>query len=283
MNDTSIQIERTHFSSVDGRQIFFQANTHQKSIGNILIVHGFGEHSGRYDELTNILNGKGYNVFRFDLRGHGRSDGKRGHIFEFEEYLQDFACFKERSLGHKNAHTTTFLVAHSYGGLVSLSSVIRDPSDICGLALSSPFFGLADGTPKWKIGLGKILSKYVPSLSLPTEIDAKDVSHDPDVVDQYATDTLMGRTASTRWLTETLGAQERAFEHAHQVTLPLLWQQAGDDRLVSKAASRRMYDTTSSADKEWIEYPEMYHEIWFEKDRSLTIGALTTWLDKQNQ
>jgi lysophospholipase len=282
MKDTSIQIERTHFSSVDGRQIFFQADTLPNSVGNILLVHGFGEHCGRYDALTAELNEKGFNVFRFDLRGHGRSDGKRGHIFEFEEYLQDFACFKERALSHPQAHTSSFLLGHSYGGLVALSSMLRDPSDIRGLALSSPFFGMADGIPKWKIGLGKVLSKYLPSLSLPTEIDPADVSHDPETINDYATDTLIGRTASTRWLTETLGAQERALAHAHQLAMPLLWQQAGDDRIVSKVKSRSVYEATGSSDKTWVEYPEMFHEIWFEQERELPIGELKTWLEQQN-
>ena len=161
--------------------------------------------------------------------------------------------------------------------------MLRDPSDIKGLALSSPFFGMADGIPKWKIGLGKVLSKYLPSLSLPTDIDPADVSHDPNTINEYATDTLMGRTASTRWLTETLGAQERAFAQAHQLAVPLLWQQAGDDRLVSKGQSRSMFDATGSSDKTWVEYPEMYHEIWFERERELPIGKLKAWLEEQNQ
>ena len=281
MNDTSIQIDRTHFSSIDGRQLFFQSNTSPLAKANILLVHGFGEHCGRYDALAGQLNEAGYNVFRFDLRGHGRSDGKRGHIFEFEEYLQDFACFKERSLSHVNAQTSSFIAAHSYGGLIALSSLLRDPSDICGLALSSPFFGMADGIPRWKIGLGKILSKYVPSLSLPTEIDPNDVSHDPNTVHEYATDTLMGRTASTRWLTETLSAQTRASQQAHVITLPILWQQAGDDRLVSKAAGRALFDSLGSTDKTWSEFSEMFHEIWFEKDRDRPIDELLSWLKKQ--
>ena len=282
MKDTSIQIERTHFSSLDGRQIFFQSDTLTKPSGNILLVHGFGEHCGRYDALTSQLNEKGFNVFRFDLRGHGRSDGKRGHIFEFEEYMQDFSCFKELALSHPDVHQDSFLLAHSYGGLIAMSALLRDPSDIRGLVLSSPFFGMADGIPKWKIGLGKILSKYLPALSLPTEINPEDVSHDPKTINEYATDTLIGRTASTRWLTETLGAQERAFDQASQLQMPLLWQQAGDDRLVSKAKGRSVFEAVGSSDKTWIEYPNMFHEIWFEKDRDQPIGALTKWLEQQN-
>ena len=279
MNDTSIQIERTHFSSVDGRQVFFQSDTVSSARANILLVHGFGEHCGRYDSLTLQLNHEGYNVFRFDLRGHGRSDGKRGHIFEFEEYLQDFSCFKEKALAHAKAHPTSYLAGHSYGGLIALSSVQRDAHDFSGLILSSPFFGMADGIPKWKIGLGKLLSKYVPSLSLPTEIDPEDVSHDPKTVHEYGTDTLIGRTASTRWLTETLGAQDRALANAHSVTLPVLYQQAGDDRLVSAAKGRKLFDQIGASNKTWTEYEDMYHEIWFELEREKPIGEVMAWLE----
>jgi lysophospholipase len=283
MTDTSIQIDREHFSSIDGLQIFFQANVPGAPTANILLVHGFGEHCGRYDELTQLLVAENYAVFRFDLRGHGRSDGKRGHIFDFDEYLQDFSCFKERALSYSNAASKTLLVGHSYGGLVSLSALLRDSTDISGLVLSSPFFGVADDIPKWKVGLGKLLSRYLPSFSLPTEIDPKDVSHDPVTVHEYGTDTLIGRTASTRWLTETLAAQATALANAKSLTLPVLWQQAGDDKLVCKHRGREVFDQLSSSDKTWIEYPEMFHELYFELEREKPIGQMMTWLETQIQ
>lgn len=279
MTDTSIQIDREHFSSIDGLQIFFQADVPSSPKANILIVHGFGEHCGRYEDLTQLLVKENYAVFRFDLRGHGRSDGKRGHIFDFDEYLQDFFCFKERSLSYTNAASQTVLVGHSYGGLVSLSSLLRDPADISALALSSPFFGVADDIPKWKIGLGKLLSRYLPSFSMPTDIDPKDVSHDPATVHEYATDTLIGRTASTRWLTETLAAQAKALAKSSSLTLPVLWQQAGDDRLVCKHKGRNVFDRLGSSDKTWTEYPDMFHELYFELEREKPIGELLLWLE----
>ncbi len=281
MTDTSIQIDREHFSSIDGLQIFYQANVPASPRANILIVHGFGEHCGRYEELTHSLTEQNYAVFRFDLRGHGRSDGKRGHIFDFDEYLQDFACFKERALSHASAASRTILIGHSYGGLVSLSSMLRDSSEISALALSSPFFGVADDIPKWKVGLGKLLSRYLPSFSMPTDIDPNDVSHDPQTVHEYGTDTLIGRTASTRWLTETLDAQSYALANAARISVPVLWQQAGDDRLVCKHKGRAVFDQLSAADKTWIEYPDMFHELYFELDRKTPLGALFKWLDAQ--
>ncbi len=283
MTDTSIQIVREHFSSIDGLQIYYQADVPDSPRANILLVHGFGEHCGRYEELTKALTMENYAVFRFDLRGHGRSDGKRGHIFDFDEYLQDFSCFKERALSHGHAANQTILIGHSYGGLVSLSSLLRDPNDISALALSSPFFGVADDIPRWKIGLGKLLSRYLPAFSMPTEIDPADVSHDPATVHEYATDTLIGRTASTRWLTETLGAQANALAKAGDVSIPVLWQQAGDDRLVCKHKGRAVFDRLSSVDKTWIEYPDMFHEIFFELEREKPIGALFAWLENQVQ
>lgn len=281
MTDTSIQIDQQHFSSIDGLQIFYQANVPDSPQANILIVHGFGEHCGRYDELTQLLTEQNYAVFRFDLRGHGRSDGKRGHIFDFDEYLQDFACFKERALAHARAASRTILVGHSYGGLVSLSSLLRDTSEISALVLSSPFFGVADDIPKWKVGLGKLLSRYLPSFSMPTDIDPNDVSHDPQTVHRYGTDTLMQHTASSRWLTETLAAQAYAFENSRRISMPVLWQQAGDDRLVCKHKGRAVFDQLSSVDKTWIEYPDMFHEIYFELERKTPIDALCKWIDAQ--
>lgn len=281
MSDTSIQSEHEHFSSVDGENIFYRSDVPQSPKANILLVHGFAEHCGRYDELAQTLVDDNYAVFRFDLRGHGRSDGKRGHIFAFEEYLQDFFCFKEKALAHNKAADKTILIGHSYGGLVSLSACLRDASDINAVVLSSPFFGVAEEIPRWKVGLGRLLSKYLPTFSLPTNISSDALSHDPKSIEAHQNDTLIGHTASTRWLTETLSAQSKAVAAASTFDLPILWQQSGEDKLVCKHTGRQVFDELASADKTWIEYENMYHEIYFELDRQRPISDLHTWLNAQ--
>ena len=281
MQTTSEQTAKLHFSAFDGRQIFWQHQIPENPRANILLVHGFGEHSSRYDELALELLERQFAVFRFDLRGHGRSDGKRGHIFNFDEYLKDFSSFKHQCLSHPLAASKSILMGHSYGGLIATSIITRDPSDFSALVLSSPFFGLADGVPKWKVSLGKVLSAVLPTLSLPTDIDPNDVSHDPQTRQEYATDTLITRTASTRWLTESLAAQETLRDAASKVSLPVILQQAGDDRLVSAKASREIFEKFSSKDKRWTEYSEMFHEIWFESDRSKPLGEVFEWLEER--
>ena len=139
--------------------------TYRITKGKYPTQHGFAEHCGRYDDFAKILVEDDYAAFRFDLRGHGRSDGKRGHIFAFEEYLQDFFCFKEKALAHQKAADKTILIGHSYGGLVSLSACLRDQSDLDAVVLYSPFFGVAEDIPKLKVGLGKLLSKYYQQLA----------------------------------------------------------------------------------------------------------------------
>ncbi|MCA9546134.1 MAG: alpha/beta hydrolase, partial [Myxococcales bacterium] len=133
--------------------------------------------------------------------------------------------------------------------------------------------------PAWKTVLGRGLSRLVPALALPTDIDPAIVSHDPAVVEAYGTDPLVGHVASARWLTETTRAQADVKAAAARIKLPVLLQQAGDDRLASPEAAKAVFDTLGSADKTFTPYPGLFHEIWFEQDRGPVLDALGAWLD----
>ena len=146
---------------------------------------------------------------------------------------------------------------------------------------SSPFFGLSLAVPAPKALAGRILSGFMPALTLPTGIDPRLVSHDPEVRHQYATDPLIGREASARYFTESTRAQQEVPEHAARLRLPVLFQQAGDDRIASVPAARAAFDRLGSADRTWIEYPGLYHEIWFELENQGPLNDLRAWLDER--
>lgn len=245
--------------------------------GAVLFCHGFAEHCGRYLPLAEHLAAQGFHCFLFDFRGHGRSEGRRGHVFSFEEYLHDFTAAR-RWATTKSGGLPLFIAAHSYGGLVSLHGVARDASGLAGLALSSPFFGYALQVPRLKVLAARQLSRLLPAFALPTGLDARMVSHDPAVVQHYATDPLITQVATGRWFTETEGAQARLPDAARQVRVPVLLQMAGDDRIASAATARQIFDELAAPDRTFQEYPGFFHEIWFELERQRPIDALTTWL-----
>jgi len=232
-----------------------------------LIIHGFGDHCQRYDQFTQYLNGLGVDVFRFDYRGHGRSEGKRGHILSFEEYLQDLSAAlstfeAELSPQHK------FLFAHSNGGLIAAHALALLPelSQWSGAVLSSPFFAIKVRVPWWKQFLGSKLSAIIPTLQLPTELNASHMSHDQEVIDRYGTDPLIGRVASARWFTEILQAHEMVPKHLSEVKIPLLMQLAGDDLVADSDYAETVFNEITSSKNTLHRYDGLYHEIWFEEN-----------------
>ncbi len=270
--------ESGHFQASDGTRLYFEYDQVTEPLAALLIVHGFGDHCGRYADMAARFVERGYSCYRFDYRGHGRADGRRGHIFDFEDYQRDLAAFRAHVAERVGPETPQFLLSHSNGGLISLHGVARDPKGLAGLVFSSPFFGLALKVPVVKATAGRWLSKLIPAMALPTGIDAKTVSHDPDVIAGYDADPLVGHVASARWFTETVAAQANLGELAKRITLPVLHQQAGDDRIASAPAAKAVFEQLASADRTLTVYDGLFHEIWFELEREPVLDELEGWL-----
>ncbi len=270
--------ERGFLTTGDGTRLYHETAAPGAPRGAVLLLHGFAEHCGRYDDLALRLVDLGLRVDRIDFRGHGRSGGRRGHVYAFGEYLDDAATARAR-LEAETPGLPRFLLGHSNGGLVALTSAATRPEGLTGLCLSSPFLGFGFEVPSLKAGAARMLSRYLPALALPTGLDEKDLSHDRAVVERYRQDPLVLRKASSRWYTETVAAQARIPELAATLRLPVLMQHGGDDRIASPKASRAAFERVGSADKTWHEYSGLYHEIWFETERERTVGDLTTWLE----
>lgn len=277
---TKLPTRRDYFHSSDGMKLYGEHDPVDAPRARLLIVHGFAEHCGRYRAMSAMLNDAGYGCHRFDLRGHGRSEGRRGHIYRFADYLRDFAAFRADVDAHHPTDGPTLLLCHSNGALVAARALIDAQDGIDGLVLSSPFLAAALEIPTWKRKLGELCSRFLPAIALPTGIPAEWVSHDPATIREYATDPLIGKVATARWLTETEAAQAHVLAHAGRITLPTLVQQAADDKIASAPAARALYDALGSTDKTWTAYDDLYHEIWFEADRETVYAELRAWLDE---
>lgn len=275
---TKLPAQRGYFDSGDGLRLYAEHDPITAPRARLILIHGFADHCARYRALAELLNDEGYACHRFDLRGHGRSEGKRGHIYRYGDYLRDLAAFRHKVDAEHPFDGPTFILAHSYGALIAASATIQSANGITGLVLSSPFLAAAIQIPAWKRVIGELCSKYLPAIALPTGLPAEWMSHDPATIDEYNTDPLIGRVASARWLTETEAAQAAAINAAAAIRVPVLVQQGGADRIVSVDAARRLYDAIGSEDKTWTAYDGLYHEIWFEKDRETVYAELRRWL-----
>lgn len=260
-----------------GPRLFFRLSAPaQAARGVVLLTHGYGEHSERYLEVIEGWTLRGLAVVAYDLRGHGRSEGARGHIQSFQEYLDDAADVVEQ-LGRREEWprgAPLVLFGHSLGGLISTEFALSAQSRFCGLALTSPFFGLKLEVPAVKKFLGRAMSRAVPRFAQPAGLKGAELTHDADIAARYDADPLGVRHVTARWFTETERAQADVLARARELRLPLLCLVAGDDRVASSAAAERVIGLAQSQDKEFRLLPGLYHEVLNELSRAQFIAEL---------
>ena len=275
MNDAAPAPARTRLERRDAPSLVYSVRRPEgEPVGAALVVHGYAEHSGRYDEVVEALAARGIVAATFDLRGHGRSDGPRGHVERFADFIRDVDDVLE-ALGRDEAWRRAgppVLLGHSLGGLVSFHVALAEPGLVRALVLSSPYFGLALRVPAVKRLAARALSRVVPAFSLPSGLSGADVTTDPERAKAYDGDPLVFPNATARFFTESLAAQVRALEQAPSMRLPLLLLQAADDKVASATASRALFERVGSLRKEFRSCEGCYHEIFNDRGRDRWVG-----------
>jgi alpha-beta hydrolase superfamily lysophospholipase len=226
----------------------------------VLLLHGYGEHGGRYRRVIERWAKKGIATAVPDLRGHGWSAGARGYCDRFSDYHEDvddvLSVFRDRVKG-----APLFGFGHSFGGLIAATYVVSHPTTFRGLVLSSPYFGLALEVPQAKRLAGQLASHLAPKLALPSGLQGKDLTHDETLARLYDTDPLVNKGATARWFTESSAAQRDLLARAAQMRLPVAVFQGGADRVASPSAARAVFDRMGSIDKKFDERNGLFHEI----------------------
>lgn len=270
-------------TSADGVKIFYRYFPAESECGRMVIAHGLGEHSGRYGNVIKRLLPKGISVWLPDHRGHGQSEGKRGHVLNFIQYLSDLRLSVERAGADRPEGMKCFLLGHSMGGLIALFFAQQFPGFIDGVIASSPALGMAIEIPGAKKVLGSFMSYIWPGMTMGNELDATKVSHDPKMVRAYEIDPLVHDRVSARFFTEFLAAMETVNGQATRVKVPTLLQVAGDDHLVNARSTVQFFEKMDLADKTLHVYDELYHEIYNESEdlRRQVLKDLEDWLEKQ--
>ncbi len=246
----------------------------------VIIVHGFGEHSGRYGPLTDHLLAHQFSVTSYDQRGHGRSEGLPGHINRFADYEEDLDRVISLA-GSFDRARKLFIIGHSMGGLVTLRYVASRSAGLSGAVISAPLIGLAVRVPPHKLMIAKVGSHLMPRLRLPNEINPKVLSRDQEVGRAYEADPLVHRVVSTRWFAEADRAMNQVKAWADRVRLPVLVMHGSEDRLANVEATREVFNQIGSTDKELIIYPGYYHELFNEPEKVDLYTRVTDWLDER--
>lgn len=268
------------FRGAGGLRLYFQSWIPEEPARALLaIVHGFGEHSGRYVNVIHRLVPRGYAVYGMDLRGHGRSPGPRGHITRWGEYREDLRGF----LGwiHREAYPglSCFLLGHSMGGLIAAEYALRQPEGLKGLILSAPLLRQARISP-FLFLLSRILSRVWPGFAMETKLDVTKLSRDPRVVKAYQDDPFVHGRGTARLGTEIGTTMTWTHAHAGHLQVPLLILHGGADQLVPKEGSRLFYENVRFSDKTRLEYPGGFHELHNDTISQRVLDDLGEWLEK---
>ncbi|MFC5472275.1 alpha/beta hydrolase [Cohnella suwonensis] len=241
------------------------------------IVHGMGEHMGRYVHVAEMLNASGYAVLGFDQRGHGNTAGKRGHVPQYADLLEgvDKLLAEARS---RFPGVPLFLYGHSMGGNVTLNYLLRCKPDIAGAIVSGPWLKLAFKPPSLQAVIGKVIEKIYPSYTNNRPINAANLTTDPVMVERYVTDKLGHGNITARFFFGVQAAGLWALEHASELAVPTLLMHGGDDKVTSLPASKRFAESAPPKLVTWIDWPGYKHEIHNETGREDVFEAVRGWL-----
>lgn len=249
----------------------------QPARGVVLLVHGLGEHAGRYERVARRLNTWGFAVRGYDQYGHGESDGVRGALPTGDRLLADLADIVDSTRVRMSPDMPLVLLGHSMGGLVAALFVARRIRPVDALVLSSPALD-AGFTPLQKFLLG-VLPRFAPELRLGNGLDVRKLSHDPEVIAAYRADPRVHDRISARLAAFIAHAGPEVLAHAASWSVPTLLLYAGADALVSPAGSRAFTRAAPRGVVNSLCFESLYHEIFNEPDPEPVFAALQRWLD----
>ncbi|SRR5581483_7692968 len=245
----------------------------------VCLVHGLGEHTGRYAHVGEAFAQAGYVLTGFDLRGHGKSGGPRGHVPSFEALMQDIDRFIEIT-AKRYPNLPRFLYGHSLGGILVLNYALRRKPDVVGVISTAAGLRTALEEQKFKVLMARVLGTLMPSVALASGLDPKTLSRDPKVVQAYVDDPLNHDRLTLGFGKTMLSVLPWTFEHAHEFPVPLLIMHGGGDMLgypkgSQEFASRVPQNCTL---KIW---DGLYHEIHNEPEKATVLKTMVEWMDGQ--
>ncbi len=243
----------------------------------VVLLHGLGEHTGRYAHVGEALSKAGYAVMGVDLRGHGRSGGLRGHTPSADAYVQDIDLLLQH-VRQRYPGLPLFLYGHSLGAILVLYYTLRRRPNVVGVIASSPALHSGLETQREKVWLAKALGGLVPAMSVPSGLETAALSHDPEVEKRYVADPLVHNKTTLGFGKASLGVIRWTLEHAAEFPVPLLLSHGAEDRIAFPSSSREF--ATAAGDKATLLLWEgMYHETHNEPGQADVLKAYVQWMD----
>ena len=269
---------RGFVASADGTRLAYRAWPLERAAVTFAVVHGLGEHSGRYERFAQGMAAYGMATYAVDLRGHGESPGQRGHIDEWSQWVDDAASFVYHV--ESRAQGEVVPLGHSFGGAVILSTVLA--GKLAGtkrFVLSSPALRLKAEVPGWKATLGRLSANLAPRMSMSNEVDPRTVSRIPEVVEAYRADPLVHNSISSRLFSEWQHAAATILSHADEIRVPFLIVAGTADTLIDPAGSRSLHDKAPALSELRL-LDGRYHEPFNDLGNEEVFALISEWLTK---
>lgn len=245
----------------------------------VILVHGYGEHLGRYHHVVAALNTHGYSVAGIDNRGHGLSSGRRADVFRFDDFVDDLHTFVTHIRDEEPA-LPRFMLGHSIGGLIATRYALHHQDQLAGLILSGAAIHVGGSTPLLLHRLAPIVARLAPTLPVMEPRDPGILSRDPDIDRRWDTDPLTYKgKLRARFGHQLQAAAANTQTRLDQLTLPVLIMHGATDRLTDPQGSVLIHDRAQSPDKTLILWPNLRHEIFNEPEQAAVIAFTIQWLD----
>ena len=264
------------FVAPDGAQLAYDAYEATAPRAAVLVLPGWADHAGRWRATGERLRDAGLSTYVLELRGHGRSGGRRGHLSRFSQLLGDLQAF--RRAVRRRGDRPQVLLGVSFGGLVALRYLETQPSDpIAAAVVASPWLGLATRPPAWKLVLARVLADLWPTAPIPAGPDPDALSRDPATNRAYREDAAVQRVMTPGAWREIRWAQRAVTADGARIETPLLFLLAGEDRIVDAQLACAFADSLKGpVQVRW--YAEMYHELLHDPQHHLVIGDTLAFL-----
>jgi lysophospholipase len=243
----------------------------------LMLLHGYGDHAGRYLEFLQWMGAKGVACQAIDFRGQGQSTGRRGFVRKWDEYLDDLKVI----LDLQDQALPLFVLGHSHGALVAAVAGIKKRFRCRGCILTSPYFQLRMALSWQQRFLAAIGSRFLPALRAGSGVGSEMLTRDPEIAAKTRADPLCEGTATPRWFVTARQMQEWVRAHAADFTEPLLMLVAGQDSIANSAASVRFFEEAGSSDKTLRLYEDHRHELLLEIGREMIFEEIREWMEKR--
>jgi len=269
------------FKGFDNTNLFFQVWDNPNAKGTIIFTHGHGEHSESYHRLVEAFADDQWSFYGWDLRGHGRSEGRRGYAAHFDDYCKDYKIFLDMVMANEKVKgKPVVLYCHSMGGLIEIKTLLRNPDiNYQASIISAPLLGVALPIPQLKAKAAGVLYKILPQVTLGNELNNSMLSSDPDVLREYEQDSLRHTKMSPGVFMGMLESWAYVHPRANELKKPTLFILPEHDPVCSTPESKKFYEHVGSKKKEIYIYPNAKHEVINDVMRTTVFADIKKFLD----